>query len=171
MKPTLKPGWKMTESQHRRYWGELSHVFRYLGVSGSKDCDEVRKRIHVQAFGEPISAKEIDRLGMFDAFIATCAAITKPTDLGTQMDQATMGRTRLKKAIGLLADDAYWQRIAFDRFHTTDLEILSDEQLTQLRNTLRCRSRVPAARRKQSSRVDETSISLRELAPANEHPF
>jgi hypothetical protein len=143
MKPTLKPGWKMYPKQASRYWREVSAVCHFLGVTGAQAQTEVRKRLHVQAFGEAISAKEIDHLKMFDDFLAACAAITRPDDLGTQMRQAIMGRTRLKKSIQLLADDEYWQRIALDRFNTTDLDLLSDEQLTQLRNTVRCRSRIP----------------------------
>lgn len=164
----LYPGWQMTVDQHWRYISLCNQVYAALGLTKTADKEACRKRLHTHAFGEPISAKVIDHLKMFDAFKAQCLAILQPADLDGQLAQANMWRTRYKHAIRALADDAFWQAIAHDRFGTTDLDELSEEQLTQLRNT--CAKRTTPAAINQRRRRRQETLTLA-IATDDNNPF
>jgi hypothetical protein len=138
----------MTPAQVRAYWKMCEAAAAAQGATTAKAKEEVRKLLHVRAFGRPISAKQIDRMKMFDDFKAAVLSITRPDDLAAQMRQLDMEKTRLIWAIreasaaieGVPHDSAdamrYAFRVAADKFHTHDLESRTIEQLTQLRNTL-----------------------------------
>lgn len=61
--------------------------------------------------------------------------------------------------------EAYWQSICHDRFGTTDLDSLSDDQLTQLRNTLADRS--VGQHRNSTRRIRNAKARTRRAAKAN----
>lgn len=67
--------------------------------------------------------------------------MSRPADLAAQLRQQDQPRRRLVWAIHHLAAEPYWQAIARAKFGTADLDQLSLNQLTQLRNTLSARSR------------------------------
>ena len=84
------------------------------------------------------------------------------------MRQLNQPRIRLKYAVNALAPAAeYWAEIARDRFGTDDLDALSIEQLTQLRNTLAARGRA-RQRRDRAGRATDADFdngSLRGAGP------
>ena len=94
----------------------------------------------------------------FDRVLAGFRAHSRPADVGAQLRQLAMPRIRLKYAISSLAPaPEYWAKIARDRFDTDDLDALSIEQLTQLRNTLVARGRA-RQRRQRAGRVTEADL-------------
>jgi hypothetical protein len=92
-KPDLYPGWKMTPAQHRMYWNLLQRAHKAYDPDFS--FLDFRALIHVRAFGKNISAKEIDRMKMFDEFKAACMAVIQPDNLAAQVDIENMPKTRL----------------------------------------------------------------------------
>jgi hypothetical protein len=150
MSKPIYPGWRMTVEQHGLYFRLLDSVNRTLGLRTSAEREAQRKLIHLQAFGAPMSAKDIDPLKDFDAFKTQCLAILKPSDLGAQLRQQAMPRTRLLYAIEQLARristsqvesaplrSAYLGALMIDRYGHCDLDRITDlDELTKLRNTL-----------------------------------
>jgi len=139
----FKPGWKMTLDQHNAYWYHLGRAAAARGLTTAAQREELREQIHMRAFGENISAKQIDHLKMFDDFKAECLAIYKPTDLGAQKRQVEMPLIRLREGILQKFDEDFILSILRtfrgDRFANATLETLetmSEKDLTDLRNTL-----------------------------------
>src|ERR1019366_9217615 len=122
------------------YFWYLSQVYAVRGLGPKEEREDARKLVHLRAFGRPVSARDIDHLKMYDAFKAECLAILKPADVTSQVAQVNMPLTRLCNAIRELADEPYWQKIALDKYGTSDLDELDEDQLTKLRNTLSARS-------------------------------
>jgi hypothetical protein len=134
------PGWKMTRDQWGTYWRLIGQVCHAQGVKDAAGREEVRKMIHLRAFTRPVSAKDIDHLKMFDDFKAACLAILKPNDLNAQLAQANMEKTQFIHRIKELAPELYWRAEAMRKFGTEDLERLSVDDLTMLRNHLQARA-------------------------------
>lgn len=138
--PNLYPGWKMTPAQHRMYWNLLNQVYAAGGLVTAPEKEKQRKLIHLRAFGrEGVSAKEIDRLKMFDAFKAECLSWIKPDDLSAQLRQTNQERHRLIWRIGQFDPEYVNALLASPRFggrSVDDMENLSIKDLTDLRNTL-----------------------------------
>lgn len=136
------PGWKMTWSQHQKYFQLLDDVYRANRITSSAEKEQVRQAIHLRAFGHPVSAKEIDHLKMFDAIKAECLAMSRPADLEAQLHQAEMPLIRLRVACRKLADEPYIQALVQSpRFkkRSLDDDDWTEQQLTDLRNTLTSR--------------------------------
>jgi hypothetical protein len=134
------PGWKMTPAQKQAYFRTLGSVYRAKGITSAADKEATRKQIHMAAFGSAISAKEINHTTMFDQFKAVCLAELQPTNLGAQLHQTEQPLIRLRFKIREMASEAYWRKIARNKFGTDDLDSLNEWQLTQLRNTLTART-------------------------------
>lgn len=137
------PGWKMTWSQHQKYFRLLDDVYRANGITMAAEKEQVRQAIHQRAFGHPVSAKEIDHLKMFDAFKAECLAMSDPANLDAQLQQAEMPLIRLRVACLKLADEPYIQALVQSpRFKKQSLDEndWTEAELTDLRNTLAARA-------------------------------
>lgn len=139
----------MTPAQNALYWREWAAVRR---VEPAAD----RHALHVRALGRDKSHTAFSNAD-FDKVLGVFRAITQPENLGSQLRQIRMPRTRLLHAIARLADAAYARKIAADKFGTRELESLSDAQLDQLRLTLHSRSR---------ARARENAAPAPALAPA-----
>jgi hypothetical protein len=155
----LHPGWKMTSDQHNAYWWYLSQCCKKLGLTSAAEREELRRAIHIRAFGEPISAKEIDRLTGYDAFKKECLAILQPDNLEAQLHMAMQPLIRLRVACRQLADEAYIIAMCrSDRFKKESLDdpTWSEAGLTDLRNTLAARS--GSHHRKQTPKPDNDLV-------------
>lgn len=174
-KPKLKPGWKMTEPQYYSYWRFVKQVWE---ASTTKETmPEVRARIHIAAFGRNLSAKEIDRLKMFDDFKAACLAILQPASVDAQLAQANMNKTRLIHRILEFPVDYVIGLLNSPRFAANGkcetpgasieehLQIWDEKDLTDLRNTLCARDPISSA----GAGRDKTRESVR-YAGTTEHP-
>ena len=129
----------MTTPQYYSYWKYIRAVYALPGLWKGMTQDDVRKLIHFRAFGRPVSAKEIDKLGMFNEFLKVCKGLLCPTDVETQMRLQNMPLINLRYRIGQIAAERgqeYVYKIARDKFGTDDLEALDEKQLKDLRNTL-----------------------------------
>jgi hypothetical protein len=130
----------MTHDQWRAYWHLIGKAARAEGATTPESREAVRARIHEQAFGRPVSAKEIDHLKMFDAFKAAALAIIEPDSLDAQLAQTEQPLIRLRHACRALADDAYIAALVTGpRFKKDAIEDLNEEELEHLRNTLAAR--------------------------------
>jgi hypothetical protein len=156
------PGWKMTWGQHNSYFRLLDGVYRVKGLTTAAEKEECRKQIHLEAFGKPTSAKEIDHMGMFDKFKAACLVHSQPANLGAQIRQLEQPLIRLRHAISQLAPQPYWAKIARNKFGTDDLDELTERQLTDLRNTLCARKGGKA----KSTPAAESDLAGEQDAPA-----
>jgi hypothetical protein len=129
----------MTPKQNSLYWREWGAVVRHCKASGLTAPD--RHALHAAALGANRSHLAFTNED-FDKVLAEFRAHSRPADVSAQLRQLAMPRVRLKYAVNALAPGAeYWGKIARDRFGTDDLDALSIEQLTQLRNTLADRRR------------------------------
>ena len=140
MSTKFYPGWKMTVAQHAAYFRLLSQVYEACGLPTAEDREDMRFDIHLRAFGEPRSAKLINHLKDFDDFKAACLANMQPANLGAQMRQAEMPKTRLIYAIRKLAPEAYIISECWRKFGVEDWESLGESHLTMLRNHLAARA-------------------------------
>ena len=140
----LYPGWKMTYDQHSAYFWHLGKVYEAQGCRTAAEKEDMRKFVHLKAFGSVISAKAIDKMKMFDDFKAACLALTQPANLEAQLDQANMPLTRLKHGILNKFDEDFILSILcsarFKKNSLADLDGMSETELTQLRDTLCARS-------------------------------
>jgi hypothetical protein len=163
------PGWKMTPAQHASYFNLLEGVYRAYVITKSADKETMRKKIHQQAFGRPVSAKDIDHMKMFDEFKAVCLAMSQPDNLDAQMHQAEQPLIRLRHAI-LKFSEAYTIGMLcsprFKKHGLDDLNHMTEKELTDLRNTLSARSP------KSSSSSSSSSFSNQHPEPVEEgDPF
>ncbi|MDE2106675.1 MAG: hypothetical protein KGL39_56185 [Patescibacteria group bacterium] len=136
-------GWKMTWSQHQKYFRLLDDVYRANGITTAAEKEQVRRAIHVRAFGHPVSAKQIDHLKMFDSFKAECLAMSRPANLEAQLLQTEMPIIRLRHACRQIADEAYIAalvRSPLFKKKSLDDDDWTEQDLTNLRNTLTARS-------------------------------
>jgi hypothetical protein len=143
----------MTPKQNALYWREWGAVVRQCKASNLPVPE--RHDLHLEALGAHKSHLAFSNED-FDQVLAQFRTYSRPADLGAQLRQTRQPRIRLAYAVNALASAAYWAAIARDRFGTDDLEALSLEQLTQLRNTLKARR---DARRKAGSPAGGGSIS------------
>jgi len=147
--------------QQNRFWAEWQAACRAQGWTkengfSSSEIDQCRKRL--LAIAGFTSLTLVDPLAGFDRVLEQLAILR--TDLSGVHSAATMARTRLQYAIRALADAPYWQAITQDRFGTTDLDALTDDQLTQLRNTLTVRIRPLRKARKQTVAASRESAAV-----------
>jgi len=71
----------MTPSQRNTYFNEVGECARIL----NRPIEETRKRIHIWAFKEPRSAKDINHKADFDELKKVWASIKRGDDLDTQL--------------------------------------------------------------------------------------
>jgi hypothetical protein len=132
----VKPGWKMTEDQFFRYWREVGRVCDALGAKTKEHRDDTRKQIHLRAFDDERSAKEINKGKDFDNFLMAVDAILDPSNLAKQMRRANMECTRLIEGCRQRAPEDYIVAEAVRKFGQGDWTQLNEDQLTMLRNHL-----------------------------------
>ena len=155
----------MTTKQNSLYWREWGAVVRYC--KGNNLAAPDRHALHLVALGTYRSHLAFTNED-FDRVLAEFRAHSRPADVSAQLRQLAMPRVRLKYAINSLAPAAeYWAKIAHDRFGTEDLDALSIEQLTQLRNTLAARGRAQRRRDRAGgvTKADLVNNSMRGAGP------
>ena len=156
----------LSKSQQKRFWSEWGAIKRALKSQGNTDAQIENERYALLDRAGFQSLTEVDAATGFDRVLAELAAINKPSDLEAQLRQQQMPRIRLLHAIAS-HDYAfrnqsgasepnnlspYTQAILRNKFGHSDLDRLSIEQLTQLRNTLVARA---ARKRKTEVAVDQ----------------
>jgi hypothetical protein len=148
----------MTTKQNSLYWREWGALVRYCKRHNLPAPD--RHSMHMAALGADRSHLAFTNQD-FDRVLAEFRAHSRPEDLDAQLRQIDQPRIRLKYAVKALAPAAaYWSKIARDKFGTDDLDALSIEQLTQLRNTLADRRRAQHRRERAGDVRDTTSLSV-----------
>jgi hypothetical protein len=134
----------MTPAQRQAYFRLLEGACHAQGKRTAAEREELRKLIHLRAFGRPVSAKDIDHLKMFDAYKAECLALTMPTNLEAQLHQAEQPLIRLRRGILEKFDSATILGLLcsarFKRKSLEDLDTMNEKDLTDLRNTLCART-------------------------------
>lgn len=119
-----------------------------------KDDRERRIDVLSEALGRRIeSANDINGNKEFDKVKAALLAISQPANLKAQLRQTDQEAIRLRFSIQRHVE-AYWRAIATDKFSHANLDDLSVDQLTQLRNTLHARAS-GAKRREKAAAVAE----------------
>jgi hypothetical protein len=153
----------MTGKQNALYWREWGAVVRYCKANGLPAPD--RHALHAAALGVEKSHLAFTNED-FDQVLGQFRSYSRPADLAGQLRQLNQPRIRLKYAVNALAPSVeYWAKIARDRFGTDDLDALSIEQLTQLRNTLAARGR-DHRRRDRAGRLTDADLYNRSLRGA-----
>jgi hypothetical protein len=153
----------MTTKQNSLYWREWGAVVRYCKANGLPAPD--RHALHAAALGADRSHLAFTNED-FDRVLAEFRSHSRPADLVAQMRQLSQPRIRLKYAVNALAPSPeYWVRIACDKFGTDDLDALSIEQLTQLRNTVANRRRAHY-RRERAGNITDATLDNRSLRGA-----
>ena len=148
----------MTPKQNSLYWREWGAVVRHCKAASLPAPD--RHDLHQAALGADKSHLAFSNED-FDRVLAQFRAQSRPEDLGAQLRQMNQPQIRLKFAINRLAPaPEYWAAIARDKFGTADLDALTLEQLSQLRNTLADRRRARQRRERAGQVVDATSLSV-----------
>jgi hypothetical protein len=133
----------MTALQNSLYFREWGRVTRTCKQAGHPVPD--RHELHVKALGFDKSHLDFSNEDL-DQVLAEFRAISRPEDLSGQLRQQEQPRIRLLYSISHLAPEAYWRKIARDKFGgVDDLDALSLDQLRQLRITLAARTRSKAA--------------------------
>ncbi len=122
------------------YWNLLGQVYAAGQITTAADKDMQRRLIHRRAFGrEGVSARDIDRMKMFDAFKAECLAWISPDNLNAQLRQVDQPLIRLRHRILEFPHAYVLGLLCSPRFQRQSLEDLNDmgeKELTDLRNTL-----------------------------------
>jgi hypothetical protein len=133
----------MTTAQTTLYWREWAACRRALRAINPQWPDHriaaMRHDFHRRALGQDKSHRDFSNRD-FDLILGAFRSISAPADLDPQLRAQDMPRRRLLWRIRRMAPAAYTAAIAQDKFHTTALETLGIEQLTQLRNTLAARA-------------------------------
>lgn len=93
------PGWLMTGDQHASYWRLLADAAAARGLTTAADREALRQQLHQSAFGQPKSAKAINRTTDFDAYKAAALAISRPADVDGQLRQQAQPRQRKEHRI------------------------------------------------------------------------
>lgn len=124
----------MTKLQTNKYWREWQAVRR---IQPGAD----RHELHIRALGFDCSSKRLTNR-QFDLILAEFWRITKPNSLTAQMRQQLMS---LKRAWWTIRSypETYVQAICTDKYGTTDLQHLSNDQVFELAMTLKHRSPQP----------------------------
>jgi hypothetical protein len=143
----------MTKSQIAKYWQEWRKV-------AAADPAADRHALHVEALGFDKSSREFSN-EEFDKVLAVFWAIIKPANLHAQVRQENQPRQRLIWVIQnrLRPPEAYLRKVCSDKFRCSDLNLLTLEQLQQLRFTL-------TARRKAFRGNPEPAPAVEAQAPA-----
>jgi hypothetical protein len=150
----------LSKPQQSRFWREWSAACRRQGWTKSagwsdSQIDNERHALLLRAGFSSLT--EVDHLAGFDLLLAELAAINHPDDIGSQLRQSSQPKTRLIYAINTLAhkiapsklssgQNAYLAAILLDRVGHTNLDDLSEQELTQIRNTLTARSKSKSRR-------------------------
>ena len=142
----------LSPPQQRRFWREWTQACAAQGWTRAASwtgaqIDANRKRLLKTAGFDSLT--QVTPLEGFTAVLRELAILRN--DLSGLVRAEQNPRRVLIHAIKALADEPYWQAIARDRFHTTDLADLDESQLIQLRNTLTARHKPPRPNRPQSS--------------------
>lgn len=127
----------LTKSQQFRFWREWSDACKVQGWTKANgftpaQIDKERHNVILNATTCE-SLKFVTRDKGFTALLEALSVLKN--DLNGVVRAQQNERRQLLHAVRL-APAGYWQALATDRFGTIDLESLTDEQLTQLRNTI-----------------------------------
>ena len=158
----------MTAKQSAHYWNLWRNACLAQGWTPSqgvpsKDVNELRHQQQAAALGYAKSSKDLTN-AEFDLVKAHFQLLANDTDLSAAVrlaDPEIGERKRLIYSINRLAPEAYRRKVTQDKFHTTDLDQLSIEQLTQLRNTLANRAhkfRKTRSSRREEAQTDPTPV-------------
>lgn len=137
----------MTPKQESLYWRLWSQACQAqawctsLGLT-SNDINELRHQQHTEALGLDKSHKDFTNRD-FDRVKARFELLINPDNLAASiaLDHPEHGeRKRLIYKITRMAPEPYRRKIMENKFHTTDLDHLDLNELTQLRNTLAARA-------------------------------
>jgi hypothetical protein len=147
----------LSKHQQHRFWRDWSVACHRQGwiAAQSWTNHQIEKERHslLQRAGFD-SLTKVDPLKGFDRVLAELALLIKPDDLNAQLRQKNMPRIRLLHSIrsldarlSLVPSDvpgisAYTASILRDLYGHADLDILSDDQLENVRNILANRDRV-----------------------------
>ena len=141
----------MTPKQHKLYigtWLRVKDTLIRLGGYSKEEAEAKRHEIHAEALGKAKSSKaftnaDLDRV--LDAF-QSYLGLTDPRQSKRAVEEP---RKRALYAIrGLGFDSSYIEKVAQDRFKTSNWEDLGESDLWKLRLTLVTRAR--ARQKKQS---------------------
>lgn len=171
----------LSKKQDSLYWREWAAAKKFCLALDLPEPD--RHALHAQALGADKSHKDFTNADL-DKVLATFRAISDPANVQAQLRQIDQPRTRLLYAIDRLGSQlaglaapvcsppgAYAQAICKDRFGTTDLDSLTDAQLTQLRNTLADRLVINHDRRKKKAKTPGTRAPSTRAPILSNHPF
>jgi hypothetical protein len=94
----LKPGWKMSQDQHFKYFQLWASVLKAQGWDKLPSADRESKRHEVmdRVFGPGRSAKQINKTSDFDAWVKECHRLTDTLDAGPDGE-----RRRLLNGVGV----------------------------------------------------------------------
>jgi hypothetical protein len=134
---------KLSKSQVPRFftnWKNACAVQGWTAANGWTAAQIENERYSLLRRAGFDSLRDVDPLTGFDRVLAELALLLHPDSLNPQLSALNMPATRLKYAIAQLAPGSnYLRAVMRDKFGTEDLDTLSLEQLTQLRNTLAAR--------------------------------
>lgn len=189
----VPPGIRMTPAQWFLYWKLWGQA---CAVQGWRSGDDAQRRaVHVEVFGHPKSAKEIDRMGEFDRIKAKFQELAGSVQGAVEVDHPEIGEARrtvkvverLIACLGLYVEDAeaYVRAIVRDKFGTglpwQDLRIEptvrehrgtlveGPSELEQLRSTLA--ARVNTLRAQAGHTVAEMQALAAAAVEAERMPF
>lgn len=154
----------LTKRQNFLYWTEWNAARKAVLAAGQPEPD--RHTLHISALGYDKSHLTLTN-GEFDKILSAFRALSRPSDLDSQVSLASMPRTRVlyglrNHPLGL----PYVLAVAKDKFGTSDLDALTDPQLEQLRNTMANRTLA------RNRRAREVGPALRSGPPsASDEPF
>jgi hypothetical protein len=159
----------LTPFQVKRFWREWSACIRLHHWDTSESELERKAMLHRAGF---ISLTRVDPDKGFTAVLKELAAMND--NLGGML-QADANKHRQKIFLIKRVPEAYWQKIAQDRFHTTDLEALKDWQIDQLLFTVSDRQAVHSSgtlqerairnRQRRANPDPDARIKFHDLAP------
>lgn len=166
--------WRMTEAQFRGYWYWWNRACKAQGWHklSSTQREDLRRRVHAEVFGSPVSAKEIDSTSGYGRIKARFQALAdivrgavesdRPQD-DEQRRQLWVIRERILPCLALYVEDAaaYVREILRWRF-----------KLTAGINTIEDLSAVSAPRMVNGRPVNQSEIEmLRDTLNGRLHAF
>jgi hypothetical protein len=146
----------LTPKQASNFWRQWQSIVR-LNAWGPVEAEIQRHALLRRAGFDSLT--KVDKLSGYDSVLAELAALGRPDDHEAQMREANMPRKRLLFSIGRLSTPlsparaplSYACALAKDKYGTSDLELLLDDQLLKLRNTLAARLCAHRARGRDAS--------------------
>ena len=135
----------MTDKQRIYYFRMVSDATKAAGISGTKEREDFRRKITVEALGEEKSSKAFTNADV-DKVLGVCQAWIRNADLEPQLEKMNQPRKRLifaverlkraLKILGVANPDGYVEAIWRDKVHDGDWKSGGEEVLGHLRMTL-----------------------------------